>query len=427
MTDYIYYGFKWYIKQVHDTMLLRRRYVEGMENLPGEGERYFIVCNHQNTGNDPLNIIFALPQKLRMCAMARANLFEIHPKITSFLHWVGMVPAFRFGWEGADGIESNFSSFDHVAERVNAGDPFLIFPEAGHTQGHYLERFTTGTVRIAFHVAAKNDWKEDIKILPTATHYSDYFGVQIDFIWKVAPAISLKPSYEEFQQHPYAVMRKLTRQMHETIHQMMLDEGAADYTTKDFLRMSTLNYPDRESYPLPERLKKDQAFAERLLSHPRYDEVIATASRLNDKLTGIGISEPVLASGANALACIASSLLMLLALPLWLVCLWPHALCYWLPTLMLKTDKMFTNTYRYVFSVLFIYPITALATLLTLGLVWGLWWQAIVWIALWPLTGKLGWWYYQQLKKLRMKIRYLLHPRDVKEAKEIRTELSELL
>ena len=77
----------------------------------------------------------------------------IHPKITSFLHWVGMVPAFRFGFEGGEGIESNFSSFDQVSERLNAGYPFVVFPEAGHTQGHYLGRFTTGTVRIRLHQA----------------------------------------------------------------------------------------------------------------------------------------------------------------------------------------------------------------------------------------------------------------------------------
>jgi len=427
MADIIYIGFKWYIKQVHDTMLLRRRYVFGQENLPKEGDRYFIVCNHQNTGNDPLNILFALPQKIRLCAMARANLFEIHPKITSFLHWVGMVPAFRFGWEGANGIDSNFSSFDTVADRINAGYPFVVFPEAGHTQGHYLGRFTSGTVRIAFHAAAQNGWKEDVKILPTATHYSDYFGVQIDFVWKLAPAVSLQPYYEEYQKHPATVMRRLTHQIHDTIQQMMLDEGVSDYETKDFLRLSTLNYPDRDAYPLPERLDKDKAFAARLSVHPQYEVVIAKANELRAKLAEIHISEPILASHPSPLATVFVALLMLLCLPLWAVCLWPHALCYWLPTLMLKTDRMFTNTYRYVFSTLLIYPLTALATLLVMGLNFGLWWQALVWIALWPLTGKLGWWFYQLLKKQVMKLNYLLHPTGVVEAEAIRNDLSLIL
>lgn len=427
MRDPLYYSFKWYLKQVHDTLLLRKRYVFGEENLPKDGDRYFIVCNHQNTGNDPLNILFALPQRIRMCAMARANLFDIHPKITSFLHWVGMVPAFRFGFEGGEGIESNFSSFDQVSERLNAGYPFVVFPEAGHTQGHYLGRFTTGTVRIAFLAAEHNGWKEDIKILPTASHYSDYFDVQTDFIWKVAPAVSLQPYYEEFQQHPATVMRKVTHQIHDTIQQMMLDEGAEDYETKDFLRLSTLNYPQRDRLALPQRLEKDQAFASRLNSHPSYTEIIAAAQQLKEKLQQIGTTEPILMSQPSVATALLQGLILLLLLPLWLLFLWPHGLCYSLPLLMLKTDRMFTNTYRYVFSVLLIYPLTALITLLVLGLGFGLWWQAILWIALWPITGKLAWYYYQQLRKLKRACCVLLHRKECQEAMQLRDHIAELL
>ncbi len=427
MKDPIYYSFKWYLKQVHDTLLLRKRYVFGQENLPKDGDRYFIVCNHQNTGNDPLNILFALPQKIRLCAMARANLFEIHPKITSFLHWVGMVPAFRFGFEGGEGIESNFSSFDQVSERLNAGYPFIVFPEAGHTQGHYLGRFTTGTVRIAFRAAEQNGWKEDIKILPTASHYSDYFDVQIDFIWKIAPAVSLQPYYEEFQQHPATVMRKVTHQIHDTIQQMMLDEGVEDYETKDFLRLSTLNFPQRDRLALPQRLEKDQAFASRLNSHPQYAEIIAAAKQLQEKLSQIGTTEPILVSQPSVLPTLLQALIQLLLLPLWLLFLWPHGLCYSLPLLMLKTDRMFTNTYRYVFSVLLIYPLTALITLLVMGLSYGLWWQAILWIALWPITGKLAWYYYQQLKRLKHLCCTILHRKECQEAMQLRERINSLL
>lgn len=427
MRDPLYYSFKWYLKQVHDTLLLRKRYVFGEENLPKDGDRYFIVCNHQNTGNDPLNILFALPQRIRMCAMARANLFEIHPKITSFLHWVGMVPAFRFGFEGGEGIESNFSSFDQVSERLNAGYPFVVFPEAGHTQGHYLGRFTTGTVRIAFLAAEHNGWKEDIKILPTASHYSDYFDVQTDFIWKVAPAVSLQPYYEEFQQHPATVMRKVTHQIHDTIQQMMLDEGAEDYETKDFLRLSTLNYPQRERLALPQRLEKDQAFASRLNSHPSYTEIIAAAQQLKEEVQQIGTTEPILMSQPSVATTLLQGLILLLLLPLWLLFLWPHGLCYSMPLLMLKTDRMFTNTYRYVFSVLLIYPLTALITLLVLGLGFGLWWQAILWIALWPITGKLAWYYYQLFRKLKRSCCVFLHRKECQEAMQLRNHIAELL
>lgn len=426
-SDITYYIFKRYIKLVHDTMLLRKRYVFGIENLPKQGERYFIVGNHQNTGNDPLNILFALPFRIRMCAMARANLFEIRPFITSFLHWVGMVPAYRFGWEGASGLDSNFNSFQQVAERINAGFPFVVFPEAGHTQGQYIGRFTTGTVRIAFSAAELNGWQEDIKILPTALHYSDYFEVQSNIIWMVAQPVSLKPYYEEYQQHPATVMRKLTHQIHDTIQQMMLDEGVEDYETKDFLRLSAFNVQGRSKLEQPELLKRDKAFIARLREHPLYTEIIAKAETLRQTLLRMGTTDQIVAQRPGIFRLLATLLVLLLFLPAWIVCLWPHLLCYRLPLLLLKTDKMFTNTYRYVFSVLIIYPLAALLTLLVSGLGFGLWWPAVLWILLWAPMGKFAWQYYKLFVYFKRVVRYFINKRMIKDVDDLRGQIASLL
>lgn len=423
----LYYPFKAYIKIVHDTLLLRRRYVRGIEHLPAEGERFIIVCNHQNTGNDPLNILFAMPFRRRMCAMARANLFEIKPWITDFLHWVGMVPAFRFGWEGAEGLSNNQNSFSQVSARLNEGYPFVIFPEAGHTQGQYINRFTSGTVRIAFQAAADNGWKEDIKILPTADHYSNYFEAQIEYMWMLAEPISLRPYYEEFQQHPNSVMRRITHQLHDIVQSMMLDEGEEDYEVKDFLRLSAFNLPDRDRLALPERLDKDKSFIKHLREHDSYAEIIALADELRQAEAALGITDDVVAARPGLVACLLRSLLMLALFPIWVILLWPHLLSYALPLLMLKTDRMFTNTYRYVFATLFIYPICALITLGVLGSGMGHWWLAFIWCLLWMPTGRLAWRYYVCLRHHLCTVRYQLHRRKMSGIHAMRSRLALLL
>lgn len=425
--DIVYYSFKAYIKLIHDTLLLRHRYVEGMENLPAEGERFIIVGNHQNTGNDPLNMLFALPFGRHTCAMARANLFEIHPYITRFLNWVGMVPAFRMGWEGASGLDGNQASFAKVAQRLNEGFPFFIFPQAGHTQGHYLGRFTTGTIRIAMSAAEQNGWKEDIKILPTAMFYSNFFEVQIDLVWRLAPAVSLKPYYEEFQQHPATVMRKLTHQIHDTIQEMMLDEGEEDYAEKDFLRLSSLNVADRDACPADELLKLDQQFSRQLNSHPRYPEIIGQAKALREALELLQVPEPILNEGIRPLRYVMNTLCILLLLPLWLVNLWPHLLAYRLPLLLLKTDPMFTNTYRYVFSTLFIYPLAALITVLVSALCFDSLWLGIGWVLLWIPLGKLTWRYFCHLRRWLARTRLLMHRAKAEELRQMHDSLSQLL
>ena len=68
-----------YLKFIYEQLLVRHRYTMGLEKLPKKGERYFIVCNHQNTANDPLNIVFSLPQRQHICVVARAIVFTVNP------------------------------------------------------------------------------------------------------------------------------------------------------------------------------------------------------------------------------------------------------------------------------------------------------------------------------------------------------------
>lgn len=420
-------GFKAYIRFVHESTMIRRRYVVGQENLPAEGERYFIVSNHQNTANDPLNIIFSLPRHYNLTVMARANVFYIHPWLTRFLHTLGLVPAFRAGWEGMEGVAKNQESFDLIAERVNQRRPFLVFPEGGHTQGHYLDPFTTGTLRMAFHVAAKNGWKGDLKILPTAHHYSDYFEVQQDFVWSVGEPISLEPYYEEYQKHPYPVMRRLKNQMQESVRSMMLDEGADDYEEKDFLRRSCLNPATAKKLELPERMKADQGFIDALRTNPAYAEIIGLARELMEAEQKAGLTDVTIATKPSLASKMIEALILLLLLPLWIVSLWPNAVCYKLPLLLLRTDKMFTNTYRYIFSVLIIYPLTAL---LTLGVMWGCFglpWLAILWILLWLPLARFAYYYRQHYRSVVQAVRLAVHRSDIDKIQSLRDRIAKLL
>jgi len=410
--------YKAYLRLLHENILVRHRYTFGLENLPTQGERYFIACNHQNTANDPLNIVFALPLKLNVYALARANVFSVHPLITRYLHWIGLLPAYRFGWEGGEGLEHNFQTFNDIAERVNAGFPVIVFPEAGHTQGHYLDPFTTGTVRMAFHAARANGFTEDIKIVPTAHHYEDYFDVQTDFVWRIGEPISLKPYYEAFQQHPNSVMRNITKELRNRIHAMMLDEGIEDYTEKDFLRCSTLNPSTLQPMPLPQRMEADQRFIDTLRNNPHYAEIIDITKKLREREQTIGIDDLTFAAQPRWPATLTWTLLLLLLLPLYIVSLWPHGICYAFPPTLMKTDKMFTNSYRTILSLVVLYPLTAILTIVVMGVVWSWWWQALLWILLWIPTGRFAWWYHYRVLLVRRAFNYLRASRTEKDTIE---------
>lgn len=419
--------FKKYINLINSTLMIRHRYTVGKENIPAKGEKYFIACNHQNAANDAINIAFAYPVDYLQHFVVRANVFSLHPAITAFLSWLGLMPAFRMGWEGSESLEENFRLFDRLAVRINQGRNVLVFPESGHTQGHYLDPFSTGLVRMAFHTAKYNDWKEDIKILPTAHHYSNYHDAQYDFLWMVGEPISLQPYYEEFQEHPYRVMREVTRRMRKTIQSMMLDEGEDHYAEKDFLRRSALNPSTLKGLTLPEQLAEDKDFVEQIRPLMDCEELVGLTDELMEREQELGIEDVMMERRPTWPATLAAGLLDLLLLPLWLVSLWPHIICYKLPLVLLKEDKMFTNSYRFILSVVILYPLFALTTLLVMGLGWGMWWQALVWIMLWIPIGKFAWWYSQHAHHTIRALRFLTHPTAVGEIRQVRDRIRAII
>ena len=419
--------YKWYINLINSTLMIRHRYMVGKENIPAKGEKYFIACNHQNAANDAINIAFAYPIDYLQHFVVRANVFSLNPAITAFLSWLGLMPAFRMGWEGGEALEENYRLFDKLALRINQGRNVLVFPESGHTQGHYLDPFSTGLVRMAFHTAKYNGWKEDIKILPTAHHYSDYFDVQTDFLWMVGEPISLQPYYERFQEHPYPVMREVTRRMRKAIQEMMLDEGKENYATKDFLRRSALNPATMKNLPLPEKLAEDKVFVEHLKTLMDNEELITLTDELKQREETLGIQDTMMAAPPSWAGTLAWGLLALVLLPLWIVSLWPHIICYKLPLVLLKEDKMFTNSYRVILSIVILYPLFALITLLVMGLGWGMWWQAILWILLWIPIGKFCWWYSQRAHNVFRAVRYLTHPSEIKVIGQLRERIKEII
>lgn len=418
--------FKRYLRLIHETLLVRNRYVIGRERLPKYGDRFFIVCNHQNTANDPLNILFSLPLSYHVCALARANVFSVHPLATRFLHWIGLLPAFRLGWEGGTQLEDNYESFHLVADRINSGYPVIVFPEAGHTQGHYLDRFTTGSVRMAFQAAAEENFTHDVKIVPTAHHYSDFFDVQTDFVWMIGEPVSLQPYYREYQEHPNSVMRDITKQIRHQIQQMMLDEGIDDYETKDFLRRSALNEATTRDMPLPQRLEADKTFIAQLRDNPHYDQIIQRATQLNRDEQAIGTDDITVSNKPSWVPTLLKTVMLIVLLPLWIVSLWPHLVCYALPPRFIKSDKMFVNSYRFIMSALFLYPLLAVLTLL-IAAITGWWWQSLIWIMLWIPTGRFCWWYYSTGRKTLRCLRCLTHPRAVRNIEQQREAIKELL
>lgn len=422
-----------YLRYSNNIMMIRKHYVVGLENLPQLGERFFIVSNHQNAANDPINIAFSLPRDRRIGFMTRADAFNLNASFSKLIRWLGLVPVFRAGWEGAEALEKNNESFDEISTKINDGMPIVVFPEGTHAQGHYLLPFSTGTARMAFHVAEENGWKENIMILPVAHHYEDYFNIQHDFMLSIGKPISLKPYYEEYQQKPYTVLRRLKKQMREAIQDMMLDEGETNYELKDFLRTSLVNPTSRQGrkLPLPDRLAADKKFSAQLNESPNYAEILPLADQMKATEARLGIEDRSAlyaesSTTSQVLKLIGSAIIDLLLLPLWIVSLWPNLLYYRVPLLLLKTDIMFVNTFRFILNVLVLYPLLSIITAITIGCLTS-WTFAIGYLLLCaPIT--LFWWYeWKHMEQTIQKFRVLTHRKEMNQLADMRDKIRKLL
>ena len=423
-----------YLRFLNNTLMFRHKYVVGLENLPKNGDPYFIVCNHQNSANDPINIAFSLPRDRNIGFMTRADAFTWNKQLARLIRWLGLVPAYRAGWEGTEALEKNYESFNEVSERILSGVPIVVFPQGGHTSGHYIQPFTTGTSRMAFHVAQGHEWKDDIKIVPMAHHYENFFTVRHDFVLSIGKPISLNDYKDLYENKPYTAMRRLRDQMYQSIHSMMLDEGETDYEVKDFLRNSLANEIVRKgrNIPLTERLEADKKFIASLLDNARYEEIIQQGCNLKqeESLLKIDDYDTIYAEsskGSQILSLIGSAIVDLILLPLWIISLWPGLICYKLPLRMLKEDIMFTNSYRLIVNVLLLYPLSAIITVLLIGFLSGNWWIALLWFLLMVPLSQFAWWEWLHVKKTVRRFRVLTHLKEVSRIVELRNKIKSML
>lgn len=415
--------FKRYVRLVNNTLLLRRRYVIGRENIPSDG-RCLIASNHENAAMDTLNMIFELPDDIVPGSMARGNMFGLHPLATRFLTWLGIIPAYRLAFDGAETLDKNMFSFHEVAQKVNNGVPVIVFPSAGHSQGHYLLPFTTGIVRMGFNCLEEDGWRHDVKIVPTAVAYSSYTRLRAEFLWIIGKPISLLPYKDEYQEHPFKVMRAVRDSLHSSVEAMMLDEGKNHYEEVDFLRRSQYFNPTSAGKSLPDRLDTDRHFVERLRTSDNFEDIMLYTKHLIGKEKACSISDDSFAHKSAGL--VWRILLLLLFLPIGIASLWPHALCYSLPPLLIKEDRMFTASYRFIISVIFLYPIAALLTM-AVGAALHLWLAAVVWILLWLPTGVAGIYYYRNLRDTMRLMHRLTHPQSAKPIYRLRCKIKNML
>ena len=403
-------AFRAYLQFVNSGLYFKKEHVLGLENVPVNGTPTIIVSNHQNCLNDPLCVCLQLTDR-RMNFLARANVFNI-PIFNKALRAMGLLPAYRMGYEGLAHVRRNSETFEDAGNALMDGETVMLYPEAGHQDKRWLGTFKLGYLRIAFAAAEKMEFKEDVIILPSCNHYSNYFHARTEMLIKFGKPISLKPYYERYQEEPRATMMEINAVVREAIKEMMLHvEDIEHYDQIDWLRENEYGkkYAREHGFKfnyLPSRLLSDQALVNALQQaseeHPeKMESIYQDTAEVIKGINELNIRDWLFRRKPRVISAALRGLALLVLLPLFIVSIIPTALLFILPEIFLKKmikDQMFISTFRLAVSALITIPLCMLVPAALLWIFVGFWW-ALGYFVAFPFMFLLAWNYMRLFMK----------------------------
>ena len=395
-------AFRAYLQYVNSGLYFRKEHVLGLENVPANGTPVIVVANHQNCLNDPLCVCLQLTDR-RMNFLARANVFN-NPVFNKALRAMGLLPAYRLGHEGLAAVRKNSLTFEDAGNALGDGETLMMYPEAGHQDKRWLGTFKLGYLRLAFAAAEKMEWKQDLMILPSCNHYSNYFHARTDMLIKFGKPISLKPYYEKYQEAPRETMNQINDIVYDAIKEMMLHvDDIEHYEQIDFLRENgygkeyAIKHGFKFNY-LPSKLLSDQNLVNDLQTavqeHPEeMEEIYKDTTTLIEGLKQLNIRDWLFQRNPGIGAALLRGIGLLAMLPLFIISIIPTALLFIIPKIFLKKlikDQMFVSSFNIGVSVFISVPICLIIPVILLWIFAGFWWAAGYFIAF-PLMFILAW------------------------------------
>lgn len=318
-TTFFYCIFRRWLASIFSYAYYRRFYVFGKKNLPKAGSSFMMVGNHQNGLIDALAILFAMPLRYKVVFLARADIFK--KKLTAkILNFCKIMPVYRQR-DGRDNLSENAAIFDESAKLVGMGFPVTLFPEGRHQEGHYLGQIKKGFARIAFEAAERNDFPEEMVIVPVGNHYSDYFARRARLMVRFGEPIRLSRYYAEYRENPPRAMTLLAEEVQTALQNLMLDipdpENYADYDfLREVVRPRICREQDLNPDYFPDQFRADRIFAKRLgRQKDNLPEIRQKTSQYRSRLETLHLGSESVSRPATLGMLVLRFLLLLLGLP----------------------------------------------------------------------------------------------------------------
>ena len=433
-------AFRVYLQYVNSGLYFRKEHILGLENVPVDGTPCVVVSNHQNCLNDPLCVCLTLTDR-RMNFIARANVFK-NPIFNKALRAMGLLPAYRMSHEGFSAINKNRMTMDAAGQALTDGETLMLYPEADHQDKRWLGTFKIGYLRIAFEAAEKMNFEQDVMVLPSCNHYSNYFHARTDMLIKFDKPISLMPYYERYKESPREVMAEVNQLVRSRIQAMMLHVSDLEhYDQIDFLRETEYGnkYAREHGFKpnyLPSRLLSDQQFVDKMqkatVDEPeKMEQIYDDTKRYALGIKELRVRDWLFKHNPGIEAPVLRGLGLLLLLPLFIISIIPTCLMFIIPKLFIRKlikDQMFVSSFNIGASAFISVPLCLIIPSILLWIFMGFWWALGYFIAF-PFMFILAWNYMRLFIKFVGSCQFVRRKNRAKiaELRKLRTSIYERL
>ena len=433
-------AFRVYLQYVNSGLYFRKEHILGLENVPVDGTPCVVVSNHQNCLNDPLCVCLTLTDR-RMNFIARANVFK-NPIFNKALRAMGLLPAYRMSHEGFSAINKNRMTMDAAGQALTDGETLMLYPEADHQDKRWLGTFKIGYLRIAFEAAEKMNFEQDVMVLPSCNHYSNYFHARTDMLIKFDKPISLMPYYERYKESPREVMAEVNQLVRSRIQAMMLHVSDLEhYDQIDFLRETEYGnkYAREHGFKpnyLPSRLLSDQQFVDKMqkatVDEPeKMEQIYDDTKRYALGIKELRVRDWLFKHNPGIEAPMLRGLGLLLLLPLFIISIIPTCLMFIIPKLFIRKlikDQMFVSSFNIGASAFISVPLCLIIPSILLWIFMGFWW-ALGYFVAFPFMFILAWNYMRLFIKFVGSCQFVCRKNRAKiaELRKLRTSIYERL
>jgi len=153
--------------------------------------------------------------------LAHSGMFRSSRK-AAFLRGAGVIPVYRRTDE-SDARERNVATFQACYEVLEQGGVIGIFPEGTSQEERRVQRFKTGTARIALEAEERNRFELGVAVVPVGINFESRGRFRSRVLLSLGDPIRTWAYQEEYEREPQNAVSRFTEELQVRITQLVVN------------------------------------------------------------------------------------------------------------------------------------------------------------------------------------------------------------